>query len=211
MQRFALASVALALGSLGACTSGVCNSNDCQGDFGGYDLSQGGQDFSFQQPDLGFIDDLAFPQPDFGNGPDFGHHHHHDFGFTSDFGFPSFDFGQPGVDLSQRVDLAQPPVQDLATAPDLGGTVLACETCLNASCSSDVSACEADPNCVTTLSCVVGSGCFTFAGGSSSFGSCVDSCVLAQSLTLPQTVAVLGEIGALSACAGSCVDTCGGH
>jgi hypothetical protein len=209
MQCLATSSLVLLLG---ACSSNLAGSYDLSHEQG-RDLASSMNDFAFPQPDFG-IDDLAFPQPDFGQGGDFGHHHHHDFGFPGeDLAFPTNDFAQHHVDFAQPpgVDLSPPPVQDFATAPDLGGTIVACETCLQASCSSDVSACQADPNCVTTLSCVVADGCFTFASGSSSFGNCVDSCVLSQSLTLQQTVAVLGEVGALASCAGSCVDSCGGN
>jgi hypothetical protein len=207
MQRLATSSLVLLLG---ACSSNLppdcCIERVDLSGGGGQDFSVPSNDFAFPQPDFG-INDLAFPQPDFGQGGDFGHHHHHDLGFPGeDFAFPTFDFAQP-----PGVDLSPPPVQDFATRPDLGGSVVACETCLQASCSTDVSACQADASCVTTLSCVIANGCFTFAGGSSSFGNCVDSCVFSQSLTVQQTVAVLGEIGALSSCDGSCVDTCGGN
>jgi hypothetical protein len=144
--------------------------------------------------------DLAFPYPDFG-GPDFGNHHHHDM----------------GPDLSQVPDLAQPvpdlaqPVPDLAQpAPDMR-SVQACTTCLSTSCSSQVDVCQADPNCARALSCVVSDGCFTFAGGSDSFASCVNGCVATEQLTLAQTVAVLNEVGALSSCTQDCVDVCGGN
>jgi hypothetical protein len=150
--------------------------------------------------DFAYTQDLDFASPpdlDFGQ-PDFDHHHrHHDLGQLPE------DFAQPVVDLAE-------PIPDLATQPDMARSIQACTSCLSASCSPQVPACQSDPSCVSTLSCVVSNGCFTFAGGSESFATCVDGCVSSELLTLPQTVAVLNEIAALSACTESCVDVCGG-
>ncbi len=111
MQCLATSSLVLLLG---ACSSSLA---------GSYDLSHQepppGQDFAISTYDFAQQrDDLAFPQPDFGQGGDFGHHHHHDFGFPGeDLAFPVNDFAQQGVDLSQQhVDFAQPPGVDLLAA-----------------------------------------------------------------------------------------------
>ena len=190
-----------------ACRSGLSTDGgvDFSGPDGVNDLAYQVYDFAYPPypgydaavPDYG-INDLAYQVYDFAQGQgDMAHHGPHDFAVSP-------------PDLAHPIEDLEHPVQDFARSPDFAGVVQSCEACLQATCSSQVQSCEADPHCTATLSCVVQSGCFTYSSGSQSFAGCVNECVSGEGLTITQQVAVLGEIAALATCNSDCVGTCGG-